>query len=206
MDLITCEYVLRVRFMLECPNCSWTILGLISFESSRVATVCRRSWKRIFGSPVSLITFLKCVITLRYSTGVPTLVVKTKPQSFSQRSDFAYSARRCKVSANTSETEGGSWIKWDWYAWVSVSRCLFRKPVPAHDQRGWAREAPLPFRALRPAVSSPLISVPFKITRLAQKASRVDSSRGAEIWTRDLTDPNQFQKFWTVVHMVWWFS
>lgn len=36
-------------------------------------------------------------------------------------------------------------------------------------------------RAMRSAVSSILISVLFKTTRLAKKASRVDSSRGAEI-------------------------
>jgi len=36
-------------------------------------------------------------------------------------------------------------------------------------------------RALRSAVLSPLIHSLFKSTRLAQKASRVDSSRGAEI-------------------------
>ena len=60
-------------------------------------------------------------------------------------------------------------------------------------------------RALWTAVSSPLIRGLFISTWLAFWASHVDYSRGGEIWTLDLTDPNQFRYFATVVHMAWSF-
>jgi hypothetical protein len=49
--------------MVACPNISETTLGLTFFVSSRVAHVCLRSWKRIFGSPACLSKGLKrCVV------------------------------------------------------------------------------------------------------------------------------------------------
>ena len=45
----------------------------------------------------------------------------------------------------------------------------------------------------------------IRFALLYQKASREDTSRGAEIWTRDLTDPNHIQKFRTVVLMDLWY-
>jgi hypothetical protein len=60
-------------------------------------------------------------------------------------------------------------------------------------------------KALRSTVSSPRIRSLLKTTRLAFWANRVVCCRGGEIWTLDLTDPNHFQKYWTVLHMAWSF-
>lgn len=43
------EYVSRVMEMLECPSISETTFGFTLRESSRVAQVCLKSWKRTFG-------------------------------------------------------------------------------------------------------------------------------------------------------------
>lgn len=48
-----------VTFMEECPSISETTLALMSFESSSVAQVWRRSWKRIGGRPAFFKSSLK---------------------------------------------------------------------------------------------------------------------------------------------------
>src|SRR5215210_8740812 len=42
-----------------CPRSSWTSLGWVPCESSKVAQVCRRSWKQMSGSPARLRRGLK---------------------------------------------------------------------------------------------------------------------------------------------------
>ena len=79
--------------------------------------------------------------------------------------------------------------------WCCTIWCLFFFGSPRTSR----------IRAMWTAVSSPQIRSLFKTTRLAFWASRVVYSRGGEIWTLDLTDPNHFQKFWTVAHMAWSF-
>jgi hypothetical protein len=49
--------------MVACPNISESTLGLMFFVSSRVAHMCLRSWKRIWGRPARLSRGLKrCVV------------------------------------------------------------------------------------------------------------------------------------------------
>ena len=68
--------------MFACPNSSWTYFGCTLRLSSSVAQVCRRSWKRIGGTPARfrsgandrsrrLLGFI----------GVPTSLAKTRPWS-----------------------------------------------------------------------------------------------------------------------------
>ena len=50
--------------MVECPSISETTFGLTFLVSSSVAHVCRRSWKRICGSPARLSRGLKrCAVS-----------------------------------------------------------------------------------------------------------------------------------------------
>jgi hypothetical protein len=68
--------------MVACPSISETILGLTFLDSSSVAHVCRRSWKRIFGSPARLSRGLKrWVVKSRRSKGSPTSEANMRPFS-----------------------------------------------------------------------------------------------------------------------------
>jgi hypothetical protein len=58
--------------IVECPSISDTIFGFTLRVSSSVAHVCRRSWKRISGSPARFsggLTF--SFVTARLSSGSP---------------------------------------------------------------------------------------------------------------------------------------
>jgi len=51
--------------MEACPSISETILGLIFLDSSSVAHVCRRSWKRICGS--GMVEFILGILHMNFA-------------------------------------------------------------------------------------------------------------------------------------------
>src|SRR5215208_6217542 len=78
----TWEYVWRVMAMVECPSISETIFGFTLRVSSSVAHVCRRSWKRISGSPARFRSGLNfCFVTARLSSGSPVSDANMRPSA-----------------------------------------------------------------------------------------------------------------------------
>ena len=64
------------------PSISWTIFGCTFFESNSVAHVCRRSWKRIVGSPALPMRRRRFLLrTFEGLSGAPVSDVKTSPWS-----------------------------------------------------------------------------------------------------------------------------
>ncbi len=78
----TWEYVSRVMAMVEWPSISETILGFTFLASSRVAQVCRRSWKRISWSPARFSSGLNfSLVTARLSSGSPVSEANMRPSA-----------------------------------------------------------------------------------------------------------------------------
>src|SRR5215217_4947812 len=78
----TWEYVSWVMAMVECPSISETIFGFTLRVSSSVAHVCRRSWKRISGSPARFRSGLNfCFVTARLSSGSPVSDANIRPSA-----------------------------------------------------------------------------------------------------------------------------
>src|SRR5215207_6146424 len=78
----TWEQVSRVMVLDECPSISETIFGFTLRVSSSVAHVCRRSWKRISGSPARFRSGLNfCFVTARLSSGSPVSDANIRPSA-----------------------------------------------------------------------------------------------------------------------------
>jgi hypothetical protein len=89
----TWEYVSRVMAMDECPSISETIFGFTLRVSSSVAHVCRRSWKRISGSPACFRSGLNfSLVTARLSSGYPVSEANMRPFSLHREPTLSISA------------------------------------------------------------------------------------------------------------------